>query len=146
MKKIKSCICLILVCAFFMASATLASARASGLMGKDGWLIDIYDMNVTTMDDGGIAIKFSVIGTFIMNRLGAESIYIYENNAGNWRLADSFDKDDPNMSDFNAVKYGNTVYFYGEPGKEYKIVVTIFAEDQEGESDSRSKTFYVTAR
>ena len=139
MKKIKSCICLILVCAFFMASATLASARASEQ-------IDIYDMNVTTRDDGGIAIKFSVIGTFIMNRLGAESIYIYENNAGNWRLADSFDKDDPNMSDFNAVKYGNTVYFYGEPGKEYKIVVTIFAEDQEGESDSRSKTFYVTAR
>ena len=68
MKKIKSCICLILVCAFFMASATLASARASEQ-------IDIYDMNVTTMDDGGIAIKFSVIGTFIMNRLGAESIY-----------------------------------------------------------------------
>lgn len=114
MKKIKSCICLILVCAFFMASATLASARASEQ-------IDIYDMNVTTMDDGGIAIKFSVIGTFIMNRLGAESIYIYENNAGNWRLADSFDKDDPNMSDFNAVKYGNTVYFYGESGEKHPV-------------------------
>ena len=37
MKKIKSCICLILVCAFFMASATLASARASEQ-------IDIYDI------------------------------------------------------------------------------------------------------
>jgi len=47
----------------------------------------------------------------------------------------------------SSLKLNNQITLENDYGKkEYKIVVTIFAEDQEGESDSRSKTFYVTAR
>lgn len=138
MKKIKSCIILLMVCVTCLASSTFASARASAQ-------IDYYTMDVTSTGGGRIAIMFSVTGANIMNELGAESIYIFERATLGWELADSFDKDDPNMTKTNAIKYGNTVYFNGESGKEYRIIVTIFAEDKDGESDSRSKTFSITA-
>ena len=50
------------------------------------------------------------------------------------------------MVNTNSPKYGNTVYFQGVSGEQYQIIVTIFAEDENGDSDSRSKTFTVTAR
>ena len=74
------------------------------------------------------------------------AFYIYERGSSGWELAESYDKDDPDMTEYDSPKYGNTVYFYGDPGEEYRIVVTIFAEDQYGDSDSRSRTFTVTAR
>ena len=56
-----------------------------------------------------------------------------------------FDKDDPDMTVTDAIKHGTTIYYNGESGKEYRIIVTVFAEDKNGESDSRSKTMSVTA-
>ena len=139
MKKAKVFSSIVLVCALFMVMSPFALARASSQ-------IDIYSMDVTATGNGKIAIMFSVTGAGLMNRLGAESIDIYESGASGWEPADSFDADDLGMTASNAFKYGNTKYFYGKAGKEYKIVVTIFAEDKNGDSDSRSKTFYVTAR
>ena len=138
MKKLKSCVSMVIICTLFMAMSPFAAARASSQ-------IDIYTMDATAIGGGKIAIMFSVTGTNIMKRLGAESIYVYERDVVGWKIADSFDADDPGMSKYNATKYGNTVYFNGESGKEYKIIVTIFAEDKNGESDSRSKTFSITA-
>ena len=139
MKKAKVFSSIVLVCALFMAISPFALARASSQ-------IDIYSMDATATGNGKIAIMFSVSGAGFMNRLGAESIYIYESGASGWEVADSFDVDDPGMTATNTIKYGNTKYFYGKAGTEYKIVVTIFAEDKNGDSDFRSKTFYVTAR
>ena len=42
-----------------------------------------------------------------------------------------------------GASHTNSIYFDSEKGVEYKVVVTIFAEDDDGR-DSRSKTFYVT--
>lgn len=138
MKKIKSCITLIIVCTLFMANTTFASARASEQ-------ISFYMMDVTSTGNGRIAIMFSITGTNFMDRIGAQSIYVLERKAYGWDIAESWDADDPGMIEENAAKHGNTIYFNGESGKEYRIVVTVFAEDEYGESDSRSKTFNITA-
>lgn len=140
MKKVKCCITLLLVCALFAANSVSAFARASEQ-------IDSYYMDVTPAGNGEIAIMFSVTGTGMMNRIGAENIYIFERGLYNvWELAENFDTDDPDMSERNSPSYGNTIYFQGVPGEEYQIIVKVFAEDKNGDSDSRSKTFYVTAR
>lgn len=139
MRKLKCCLSLVLVFALLSATTVFAAARASEQ-------IDIYDIDVATIGNGDIAIKFSVTGNGRMECLGAESIYIFERGTFGWELTESFDKDDPDMTEYDSPKYGNTVYFYGDPGKEYRVIVTIFAEDQYGESDSRSRTFTVTAR
>lgn len=138
MKKVRSCITLIFVCALFMANTTFAQARASEQLA-------FYTMDVTSTGNGKIAIMFSVTGTRIMQRIGAQNIDIYERSTYGWDLVESLDADDPDMTDTNTARYGTTVYYYGESGKEYRIVVRIFAEDKDGESDSRSKTFSITA-
>ena len=37
------------------------------------------------------------------------------------------------------------IIFYGEAGKDYYINVTVYAKDYNNQSDSRNKSFYVTA-
>ena len=138
MKKVKFCISTVLVCALFFATSTFAVARSSDQ-------IAIYTMDVTATGNGRIAIMFSVTGADFMNQIGAKSIDVYERESTGWETAVSYDADDFGMTASNVTKYGNTKYFYGEPGEEYKIEVTIFAEDKYGDSDSRSKTFYITA-
>lgn len=139
MRNLKCFLSLILIFVIFSASTVFAAARASEQ-------IDIYDIDVATIGSGDIAIKFSVTGNGRMSCLGAESIYIYERIGTAWVLADSYDSEDPGMTASNVAKYGTTKYFYGTAGTEYKIDVTIFAKDMNGNSDSRSKTFTITAR
>lgn len=138
MKKIKGFMSLLLVCAIFAATSVPALARASSQ-------IDIYYMDVTSTENGEIAIMFSVTGNGMMSRLGAKSIHIFERGTYGWELTETMDENDPNMVEINSPKYGNTVYYEGKPGNQYQIIVTIFAEDENGDSDSRSKTFTVTA-
>ena len=139
MKKAKGFMSFLLVCALFAATSVPALARASSQ-------IDAYYMDVTPTGNGEIAIMFSVTGNGMMDRLGAESIRIFERGTYGWESADTIDEDEPNMVKTNSPKYGNTVYFQGVSGEQYQIIVTIFAEDENGDSDSRSKTFTVTAR
>lgn len=138
MKKVKYCISMVLVCALFAATSSFAYARASAQ-------IDYYNINAIAAGGGEIAIRFSVTGTNVMKELGAENIYIYERDIYGWKLTETFDKDDPDMTATNTTKYGTTIYYDGESGKEYRIIVTVFAEDKNGESDSRSKTMTLTA-
>ena len=76
-----------------------------------------------------------------MNELGCESIYVYE--VGKSIPVESWDEDDYGMTRSNGFAYSHTIYCDSEKDVEYKVVVTIFAEDDDGR-DSRSKTFYVT--
>lgn len=100
-----------------------------------------YEAEAVACGNGKIAIGFSIEGTGFMNSIGAEKIYIYEPNG---RLAGFFLKSDEGMTASNKVSHGATMYFSGTPGVEYKVVVTVFAEDDRG-SDSRKITCYVTA-
>lgn len=118
---------------FMFLMSVSAAARASDQ------IVD-YKMEVFP-SSGELGISFYVSGTGMMNELGCESIYVYE--VGNVLPEKSWDEDDYGMTRSNGFAYSNTIYFDSEKDVEYKIVVTIFAEDDDGR-DSRSKTFYVT--
>ena len=79
MKKVKGFISFLLVCTLFAAVSISASARASEQ-------IDSYKMNVASTGNGEIAIMFSVTGNGMMERLGAESIRIFERGTYGWEL------------------------------------------------------------
>lgn len=100
-----------------------------------------YEAEAVACGGGKIAIGFSIEGTGFMNSIGAEKIYIYDPDG---RLVGFFLKSDEGMTASNKVSHGATKYFYGTVGVEYKVVVTVFAEDDDG-SDSRKITCYVTA-
>lgn len=91
-----------------------------------------------------IDVILSVTGTSTMNKLGCESISIYEKTDTRWTLSDelSLSENDSGMSKYNATFYRNTIYCNKSSATEYKVVVTVFAEDDQG-CDIRTKTFYV---
>ena len=118
---------------FMFTMSVSAMARASDQIGS-------YDIDVAPFS-AEIEVYFSVFGAGPMNKIGCESIYVYE--VGDLTPVESFDEYDAGMSRRNGFSHTNSIYFDSEKGVEYKVVVTIFAEDDDGR-DSRSKTFYVT--
>ena len=124
-----------IICTFAMVIPSFASVRASDQI-RD-YLVDVKS------DNGEIYIDFSVTGKGGMDRIGCESIRIYESNNG--RLVDSFDENDVGMSRSNTFKYANMITTDCQVGTRYRIEVTIFAADSAGR-DTRSQTFYVTGQ
>ena len=130
-KKLLSLFCAV-VCMMTMVIPSFA--RASTQI-NDYW-VDVIS------DDGQIYIDFSVSGTGTMEKIGCESIYIFEDSG---RLMDSFDEDDTGMSRSNTVRHANTITADCDDGVRYRVIVTIFAEDSAGR-DTRKQTFYVAGQ
>lgn len=131
-------IIVIFSCMFLLAvPAITAEARGSSQ-------INMYSMTVTPVTDT-LNIRFSVNGNGPVDKLGCESIYVYEKSGSKWVLEESWDEDDDGMSRSNYYVHKNTMYYYSNAGTEYKVVVTIFAENSKGR-DTRTDTFYVTGR
>jgi len=123
---------------FFILTATpvFAAETASGQI--DSYYIDVYES-----DDGQIAIEFDVIGSGTMDYIGAESIAVYYKDGTRWIFLDENTRDNSGMSRSNTYSFTNTIYYDGDSGYDYKVVVEIFAENDEG-YDSRIKTFYIS--
>ena len=128
----------VIACLCAMVSTSIAApARASDQIKS----YDIYVIPTANTLNVGI----SVSGNAVMNKIGCESIEVYEKNGSGWKLTESLDEDDEGMSSTNAPRHRNEIPCDGEAGVEYKIEVTIFAEDDAGR-DTRSRTLYVTGR
>jgi len=107
--------------------------------------ISAYFMDVVPASGSRISINFSITASYKMAIIGAKAISIYEKSGSSWVYVKSFTQDDDGMTRTNAYNYGNTIYYNGESGTEYRVYVAVFAEDSTGASDSRSEVFYVTA-
>lgn len=104
-----------------------------------------YYMVATPLQNGQIAIDFGVDATGKMTRLGADSIVVYEKEGSRWETVASWDRYDAGMSSTNKNTYSNTLFFDGTKSREYKITITIFAQDASG-TDYRSDQFLITAK
>lgn len=136
--KIKNVLALVLVIAMVLSvPAFAAENRASDQISR-------HDIKVTPID-GQIAIKASIYGNGFMNKLGCESIYLYEQYGSVWISHEWYLEDDYNMYNTNSVGYAANHYFDSEPGVRYKVVITMFAENDEGR-DTIEETFYVTGK
>lgn len=136
--KLKRCVsfALVFLCMFTLTiSAYAIEDRASDQ-------ISLFDISVTSTSDT-LNVKFSVSGTSRMDKIGCESIKVYEKSGTRWTLVNSADEDDLGMSQYNSRLQKNTIQFDSESGVEYKVSVTIFAENSSGR-DTRTRTFYVT--
>lgn len=134
---IKKSIALVCVMACLLTlsiSAFAAETRASEQIKQ-------YSMSVTPQD-GDLIIEFSVAGNGKMNKIGCQSIYIYEKSGTTWSYVESLSENNSGMSKTNTHFHANAIYCDFEAGVDYKVVVTVFAEDSAGR-DTRTKTFYV---
>ena len=108
--------------------------------------IALYNMKVTPITDA-LSVYFSVTGPGVVDKLGCESIYIYQLIDTRWvPIPDHYrDEDDTGMSSKNTYDHTNSIRFSSERDVPYKVVVTIFSENSKGR-DTRSETFYVIGK
>lgn len=94
-------------------------------------------------EPGQIYVEASIYGNGIMDKIGCQSINIYEDDNGWWSLCYSLFEDDEDMSseDTYGHIYANT--FESEVGVDYYVLITVFAENENGR-DSRTYEYYVT--
>ena len=104
--------------------------------------ISMYYMDVST-SKGYIDVEFSIKGTGTVDKLGCQSIYIYERSGDGIRYVQSVLEDDEGMSASNTFTHSNLISCSAKAGVQYEITVTLFAENSAGR-DTRYKTFYVT--
>lgn len=102
------------------------------------------DVRVTATP-GQIVVKASIFGMGNMNKIGCQSIYVYEQVGSFWVLDDFKLEDDAGMYSTNTAGHMSNYYFDSETDVEYKVVVTVFAENDAGR-DSRTDIFYVTGK
>ena len=137
MKKLKlwtSFVALLCVAALIIPTFA-ADSRASDQ-------ISMYYMDVSTRK-GYIDIEFSIKGTGTVDKLGCQSIYIYERDGDTLRYVQSVLEDDEGMSAENIFTHTNLISCPADAGVEYEVIVTLFAENSAGR-DTRYRTFYVT--
>ena len=138
MKKRTIAFIMAMICLCMTVSASAVEARRASSQ--------IVDSSIQVMASGGrINVELYVRGNGTMDKLGCESIEVYEQVGTRWEPAENFYEDDDGMSVTNSLRYRNTISCNAEQGVEYKVEVTVFAENDAGR-DTRSQTFYVTGK
>lgn len=122
--------------------ALLLSLPALAVEDRASDQISRRDITVTPLS-GQIAVKATVVGLGSMLKIGCESIYVYELVNSRWVLSDWLTEEDAGMVSTNVAGHMGNYYFNSNAGTEYRVSVTIFAENSAGR-DSRTDTFYVT--
>ena len=114
----------------------VASAAESASDQIMSWGIDV------TFGDGTIDVEFGITGNGTMNKLGCEYIYVYKKNGSAWDDYTYRTEYNTGMSKYNSAFHANLIEIPCDDSAEYKVVVTVFAEDDEGR-DSRTDVFYL---
>lgn len=135
-KRMISLILALALIALFATNAAAMGMRASLLIAS-------HSCSARAGTDGEMDVTFSITGKKIMSTIGAKSIYFYVKNGNTWKFDKLYTQYYTGMSAENKLTHGNTITYQGKAGMEYKIVVTLFVENSEGATDSRTYTKYV---
>lgn len=121
------------VCMLLAMPIFASSTRASDQLNS-------YDVDVNR-PSGELQVTVYISGKIDVTKIGCEIIRIYEKVGSFWVVRDYLREDDPNMS-VNSRVYLDTHTFDANDNAEYRVDVTIFAENAAGR-DTRSFTYYV---
>ena len=128
---------IIIILVLLLSTAAFAAMEASHYLSSYGAYI--------SKAGNTVKIYFDVVGTGIMDQIGATEIYLYEKTStyGSWTLVQTYLSTDPSyaasMMGSNTGFKDDYVSYSGNSSYQYKAIVTVYAE-KNGGSDSRSIT------
>lgn len=138
MKRNKVCAALIaVICIISLTVSAFAAETSSAQIAN-------YEMDVSA-GSGTLDTEFDVAANGKANKLGCESIYVYRWTGTSWAYVTSVLEDDEGMSKTNSGYHTKVIYVNCTAGVRYKVVVTIFAENDAGR-DTRTEVFYLTGK
>jgi hypothetical protein len=126
---------MIVVLALLLSTAAFAAMDASHYLS--------YYNAYITRSGNTVKVYIDVVGTGVMDQIGATEIYLYEreNSYSNWTLVQTYLYSDPAYASAMMVSNASFKYDYvsysGNSSYQYMAYVTIYAE-KNGGSDSRN--------
>ncbi len=125
---------IILVLTMLLSTTVFSSMEASQYISSYGAYI--------SKTGNTVKVHFDVVGTGVMDNIGATEIYLYEraNSYSSWTLVKTFLSSDPAyasaMMDSNIGFKDDYVSYSGNSSYQYMAYITVYAE-KNGGSDSR---------
>jgi len=111
------------------ASASVPILRSSRFLNS-------YDGIVTREGGGTIKISFTVIGTRVIDEIGASQIVVEKQSGNYWIPVKTYSNTkNPELSTTNDYSYANYVLYNGVAGTVYRAEITVF-----GNTDYRTIT------
>lgn len=113
-----------------LLSTPVYAAESSQVMPCDSDILSQYNSSIYVPSENNIQIEFSVMGTRILDKIGAHKIEIQRSSDGEeWTTVETFDRADyANMLGINRFSYSSSVTYYGEYGYYYRAKVTFWGQ------------------
>ena len=126
MKKVCSKGLSLFVVLVFALSLCVPAAAAAPMPYASDYLSK-YDGIVTREGGGTIKISFSVVGTRVIDAIGASQIVVQKQVNGVWISVKTYNNTrNPELSTTNNYIYANYVLYDGEAGVNYRAEITVF--------------------
>ncbi|WP_337542806.1 hypothetical protein [Dysosmobacter sp.] len=101
------------------------------------------DVWATALGSGRVAVEFDINATDIMQELGAEKIYIWEQQSdGSYENVKTYTT---GLIDKNTSAAYRMITYYGTSGVKYYATVVLYAKDSSGSEKLYSSTRVITA-
>ena len=140
MKKRITSLVLVFIMITAIGSTALAATRASEYLAS-------YSISLEAIGDGEMEIYYNVVGTGMMNKIGAQALYVDEYVNGSWTPYVTLTA--ANNSDFygyNTPVHSGFAYFTGEPGVKYRVTLKAYASDSTGSDTGTGTSLSATCR
>ena len=146
LKHFLALICTLVLSAGLAAPALAADTEEIAPRRASDYLT-YYAVYALTAPDGGVIIEFEVEGTGRMNLVGASCIVVQEKVGTKWMgVKTYFGSTTDGMLAENAYSHIGSITYKGTPGKEYRALATVYAENSTGDDSRTIITNSVTAK
>ncbi|MDD3230707.1 hypothetical protein [Oscillibacter sp.] len=142
---------LALLCVFALSiglSIPAGAANMNGVVGPQASdQLAYYTAYAVTSSGGKVIIEFEVDGTRRMDVIGASYIVVQEKTGDKWMGVSTYFGSVANgMLDNNTFSHMGSITYKGTPGKEYRALATVYAENSSGDDSRTIITNSVTAK
>lgn len=134
MKKRIVSILLVAVMLFGITSASGAYIPTPEINPQASLYLAAYSVTLQPFGDGEMYIDMIVEGTDTMTKIGVVEMFIEERTpTGSWHEFDTlYGLDNPDFYMYNCIGYLGEYSFEGTVGNEYRVTLTVFAQNANG--------------
>lgn len=139
-------VCTLVLCAGLTVPAWAADTEEIAPRRASDYLT-YYAAYALTAPNGGVVIEFEVEGTGRMDLVGASYIVVQEKVGTKWIGVSTYLGSTSNgMLSGNDYSHIGSITYQGTPGKEYRALATVYAENSSGDDSRTIITNSVTAK
>lgn len=141
----------VMICVFSLSASMIGTATATNASGytlsRASDYFDAYDVWASTGTKREVIISFDVLATDYMALIGSTCIVVQEKNGSNGTgVATYFGSVANGILASNRDAHAGNITYVGTSGKQYRALVTVYAENSSGDDSRTIVTNSVTAK